>query len=349
MNWFPLIRVDNVMVLPGIPSYVRAVWEQVRRQIIPGNKEFHSGEIYLKLDETVFAKELQELQGRWEGRVEIGSYPETSEKYRTKLTIDSEEREWVEGCLQEIRTELYPAWQVDLSEIKTETTVRSKERVDIDKCPGFSVRLEEALSVVDKLLIMYREEEICIAFNGGKDCTVLIDLVKRSLSHPRRGQERLGRIILLYIRTGDTFPEIEAFIRETSERNRQSVVRVEGDMREGLVSFSSKYPRVRAILMGTRSLDPHSDKLHHFQSTDRDWPNFLRVMPILAWRYRDVWTHLRGEGLPYCPLYDRGYTSVGEVGSTQRNPALRNGDSGTYRPAYQLEEETREREGRVHH
>ena len=324
MSWFPLVKVGNVLVLPGIPSYVRAIWEQVR--IGPGGGCFHSGEVYIRLDETVFANQLQGIQERWAGRAEIGSYPVTSREYRTKLTVDSQQPDWLEGCLGEIRADLYPERQV------------SRESREPN---GLGSRLADALSILDKLLVMYSEEEICVAFNGGKDCTVLLDLLKRSLA-----PERLRRVRLLYIRTGDEFPEIDRFVRETSEGTGQEVVMLEGDMRGCLASFSSRYPKVRAILMGTRSLDPSSGRLHPFQSTDRDWPNFLRVMPILSWSYGDVWTHLRGQEVPYCPLYDQGYTSVGDARSTGKNPALRIGDSACYLPAYQLSDPRREREGR---
>ena len=344
MSWFPLVRVGNVFVLPGIPSYVRAIWQHV--SLGPGKGVFHSGEVYLRLDETVFARELGQLQGRWEGRVEIGSYPASGEEYATKLTVDSAKREWTEACLREIRADLYPDWQLAPREEGAEVCAAETRDRAPQESPEFPARLQEALSILSKLLVMYSEEEVCVAFNGGKDCTVLLDLLKRCLRRSGSGPERLRRVLLLYLRTGDTFPEMERFIRETSERNRQQVVRMEGGMRECLVSFSSKYPRVKAILMGTRQLDPSSEGLHPFQSTDRDWPNFLRVMPILSWSYREVWGHLRGEGVPYCPLYDQGYTSVGEAGSTGKNPALRIGESGDYRPAYQLEEERREREGR---
>lgn len=50
-------------------------------------------------------------------------------------------------------------------------------------------------------------------------------------------------------------------------------------------------------------------------------------------------------GVPYCELYDRGYTSLGGTTDTHPNPALRV-EEGGYRPAYELEEDDEERLGR---
>ena len=103
---------------------------------------------------------------------------------------------------------------------------------------------------------------------------------------------------------------------------------------------------MKAILAGTRSIDPYSDTLHAFQTTDRDWPNYMRVMPILNWNYKDIWSFIWEERVQYCVLYDQGYTSLGDMRTTVQNSALKITGSNEYRPAYLLEDVKLERDGR---
>jgi FAD synthetase len=57
---------------------------------------------------------------------------------------------------------------------------------------------------------------------------------------------------------------------------------------------------------------------------------------------------LRHLKIPYCELYDLGYTSLGGTNDTHPNPALKVEDGGKtkYRPAYELTEDEEERLGR---
>ena len=45
----------------------------------------------------------------------------------------------------------------------------------------------------------------------------------------------------------------------------------------------------------------------------------MRVNPIMDWGYTEVWALLRGAHLPYCSLYDKGYTSIGATSNTAQN------------------------------
>ena len=79
----------------------------------------------------------------------------------------------------------------------------------------------------------------------------------------------------------------------------------------------------KAIIMGNRRSDPWSRDLEAVCKSSPGWPDFTRVFPILDWSYSDVWAFLRRFELPYCSLYDEGYSSLGERDNTQKNPHLK--------------------------
>ncbi|MCJ1311999.1 hypothetical protein MMC25_005673 [Agyrium rufum] len=135
-------------------------------------------------------------------------------------------------------------------------------------------------------------------------------------------------------------------------------------------TYLSSLPSIKAIFVGTRRTDPHGSSLSPFDPTDGKWPPFMRIHPVLEWRYREIWAFLRELEVDYCALYDEGYTSLGGTDDTVRNPALRvrrgdvTGEDGgnggederearsrsrsedVYRPAYELLEDEEERLGR---
>ena len=109
--------------------------------------------------------------------------------------------------------------------------------------------------------------------------------------------------------------------------------------------------------MGNRRTDPWSRDLEPICKSSAGWPDFFRVFPILDWNYHDVWEFMRVFELPYCTLYDEGYTSLGEMDNTVKNPHLKTvkiNDNGeeveSFLPAYALKDDEYERESRrTHH
>jgi FAD synthetase len=50
--------------------------------------------------------------------------------------------------------------------------------------------------------------------------------------------------------------------------------------------------------------------------------------------------------VPYCALYDRGFTSLGGTLDTHPNPSLKTIGGNGFMPAYELTDESKERCGR---
>ncbi|QRV84701.1 phosphoadenylyl-sulfate reductase (thioredoxin) [Ceratobasidium sp. AG-Ba] len=157
----------------------------------------------------------------------------------------------------------------------------------------------------------------------------------------------------VYVLCPSPFDAVEEFVEASVTAYGLKLVRVEGNMKVALQSYldTSEGQGVEAVLVGTRRNDPHGAKLDFLQHCDPGWPQLLRVHPIINWSYGQVWEYLRHPKLqvPYCYLYDEGYTSLGSTYNTFRNPALqvlRPGQAPIWKPAYALEDGSLERAGR---
>ncbi|GAW09588.1 adenine nucleotide alpha hydrolases-like protein [Lentinula edodes] len=132
--------------------------------------------------------------------------------------------------------------------------------------------------------------------------------------HRRRSKRLQPRPILLQAASG-------GFNRNCGPRSVGKAKGGEG-MRQALEMYKAQLPHINGILIGTRRTDPHGDRISFRCPTDEGWPKFDRINPIINWSYADVWTFLRQLNIPYCKLYDEGYTSLGSTYNTFPNPAL---------------------------
>ena len=180
---------------------------------------------------------------------------------------------------------------------------------------------------------------MALSYNGGKDCVVLLHLLQ--LMCP----DGLAGLFAVYFNTdADAYPEAVEFMHRSARAYGLSLAVEVGAFKSSLARVLEAHP-VDGIFMGTRRSDPYSTHLSEFHQTDAGWPDVCRIHPILDWEYADVWVFLRALGVPYCVLYDRGFTSLGAPAKTVPNPALRRPD-GTFAPAYELQDGSLERDGR---
>jgi FAD synthetase len=226
-----------------------------------------------------------------------------------------------------------------------------------------------AMDTIDGALRFWGTDELVLSFNGGKDATVLLHLVRAAMAgfldenasapdkkescgeHNDSAQEppsSKARLRCVYFVDGNAFGEMEDFLAEMESSCDLSLERFHGSYKEGCRHMIDKYGS-RGFFLGTRKSDPHGQFVESFSPSSKGWPTFMRIHPILSWNFGDIWKFLREFKLPYCRLYDEGYTSLGSRFDTDKNPALLRPD-GTYRPAYTLilldDEEDMQRKGR---
>ncbi|CAI4037858.1 hypothetical protein SMKI_04G1920 [Saccharomyces mikatae IFO 1815] len=183
--------------------------------------------------------------------------------------------------------------------------------------------------------------EISFSYNGGKDCQVLLLLYLSCLweyffikaqnsqfdfefqSFP------MQRLPTVFIDQEETFPTLENFVLETSERyclslyesQRQSGASI--NMADAFRDFIKIYPETEAIVIGIRHTDPYGETLKPIQRTDSNWPDFIRLQPLLHWDLTNIWSFLLYSNEPICGLYGKGFTSIGGINNSLPNPHLK--------------------------
>ncbi|KAG5402741.1 hypothetical protein IGI04_008860 [Brassica rapa subsp. trilocularis] len=245
--------------------------------------------------------------------------------------------------------------------------------MEIDKAIGESddkrlkTKYNNAIFVIRRALSLYSSciaiyftdlcsiEEVAFSFNGGKDSTVLLHLLragyflhKKEMSSSNGGLSSFP-VRTIYFESPSAFTEINAFTYDAAQTYGIQLDIIRQDFKSGLEALLKANP-IRAIFLGVRIGDPTAVGQEQFSPSSPGWPPFMRVNPILDWSYRDVWAFLLTCKVKYCSLYDQGYTSIGSIHDTVPNALLSVNDTSSkekFKPAYLLSDGRLERAGRV--
>lgn len=175
-----------------------------------------------------------------------------------------------------------------------------------------------------------------LASSFGAEDMVLIDLMCQKTPHPH----------IFTLDTGLLFPETYDLIKTVEERYRVSITRVvpELTLEEQKARFQDalwqQNPDLCCQLRKVMPLERFlQDKKAWITGIRRDqtpvraaspivgWDTrfqLVKINPLARWTYRDVFRYLVAHQVPYNPLHDQGYPSIGCVPCTR---AIRPGEA----------------------
>ncbi len=186
-------------------------------------------------------------------------------------------------------------------------------------------------SVLEKALSLTENRHIYVAWTGGKDSTVILYLWIKFL----KKKSYTSRPEAVNLDTGHKFPEIIRFrdelasswdikvhvIRPDKDRDSYPVARDRimccTDLKIKPLKRAVRELKIKALITGIRN-DEHPDRRSRKQVEEKSDPFYYQINPILHWTEMDIWAFTVQYGLPYCVLYDHGYTSLGCVPCTRK-------------------------------
>jgi sulfate adenylyltransferase subunit 2 len=202
--------------------------------------------------------------------------------------------------------------------------------------------IEEANLIVD--IAISRFSNIAVLFSGGKDSTVLAEIVDQRAKLSKKNYD------LVHIDTGCNFKEMLNFIQNWSEKKNKKIIRSEVDtslpldQRNRAQSLALKKiiseKEYDIVFVGARRDEDKSrqketifskrknnggwltDNIqfefpHHYH-LEKDKGEHFRVHPISNWTELDVWTYIGIYNIPVCPIYYSHYSESSDTGHRVR-------------------------------
>ncbi|CAM6008028.1 unnamed protein product [Sphagnum balticum] len=189
----------------------------------------------------------------------------------------------------------------------------------------------QALETIQKTVDSFERPAFPCALIAGD--VVILDLLHRA------GVLKNEAVKIVFVDTFHLFPETYVFLAEVEKRYgfKAHVFHADGfnnkkeyEAKHGsdlFITDIDEYDRICKVEPFNRALETlnvdamingrrrdHGAERAHLEVVEAG--AMAKIQPIAYWEFRDVWDYLQKYSLPYHPLHDQGFPSVGDVQTT---------------------------------
>lgn len=185
-------------------------------------------------------------------------------------------------------------------------------------------KVKQAQDIIEKARSNWSDDEIVVAWTGGKDSTVILHIIKemyrevpfRALFNDSTIEfkevyefikkiEKEWNVDLIWLKH---LPEdLQSYNSTKDAEEKMEIMRI---AKINAINYAITEYDIKAFMSGIR-WDEHEARSKETAVSKRR--THTRIHPILQFTLDDIWEYIREYKVPYVDLYDKGYKSLGEA------------------------------------